>query len=70
MEESIAEEIARVTGTVMKQMNSDIFDGVERANYKLNSFTEMEVKQAKESFIYNGYKIFESDNILSVKISK
>jgi len=52
-----------------EQMNSDMFDKVERANYKIDHFSKVELEQAKESFTYNGYVYFESDGVLSVKVN-
>lgn len=49
------------------QMNSDMFDGIERASYNISDFSDVEIAQAKESFNYNGYKAFQKENELSVK---
>ncbi len=54
---------------ISEQMNSDMFNKVERANYDVTDFTSTGLKQAKESFEYNGYSWFESDGVLSVKRS-
>lgn len=56
-----------MTREITEQMNSDMFDNTSSSSYRIHSFSEVELKQAKESFVYNGYKIFESDNILSVR---
>lgn len=53
---------------VTEQMNSDMFDRIERGNYKVDHFSKLELDQAKESFTYNGYKCFDSDGALSVKL--
>lgn len=54
------------TRQITEQMNGDMFDRIERAHYHTKHFSEMDVKQARESFIYNGYKVFASDNVISV----
>ncbi len=53
--------------TTCEQMNSDMFDGVKKTSYDISSFTELEIKQAKESFIYNGYVCFENAGSLLVR---
>lgn len=52
---------------ITEQMNSDMFDAVERVSYDMSEFTRLERDQAKESFNYNGYKAYENGNELSVK---
>lgn len=52
---------------VTEQMNSDMFDAIIKASYNVSEFTRLEKEQAKESFMYNGYKVYENDNELSVK---
>lgn len=56
--------------SVTEQMNSDVFDGVENATYDIKGFPEIDIKRAKEMFVYNGYKYYEGiedDNTLTVK---
>ena len=50
-----------------EQMNSDMHDGVNRNVYDISKFSPLEIAQAKESFSYNGYKVYEKDNELSIK---
>lgn len=57
-----------MTRTITEQMNSDMFDSVAKATYSIKEFSELELAQAKESFTYNGYRVFDcSGGILEVK---
>lgn len=53
--------------TTTDQMNSDVYDGISKAVYKTEGFSHLEVEQAKESFLYNNYKVWIKENEISVK---
>lgn len=62
----LAEKVKEVR-KVTEQMNSDMFDAVNRAEYDISEFTALEIMQAKESFNHNGYNAYEENKMLSVK---
>ncbi len=52
---------------IFEQMNSDMFDRILKTIYDITTFSKLELEQAKQSFNYNGYKVFETETTLSVK---
>lgn len=52
---------------ITEQMNSDMFDNILKTTYDIKDFSKLELDQAKQSFNYNRYKVFETELGLSVK---
>lgn len=53
--------------TVTEKMNSDMFDGVKKSSYCTEGFTHLEIEQAKESFMHNGYDVKIKEGLMTVK---
>jgi hypothetical protein len=52
---------------ICEQMNSDIFDGVDRTSYSLEGFSRTEIEQAKHEFRWCGYAVYEEEQKLKVR---
>jgi hypothetical protein len=52
---------------VTEKMNSDMFDGIQKASYKTEWFSHLQIEQAKESFIHNGYDVKIKEGSMTVK---